>query len=379
MRLLMLAEARTVHARRWATALLRRGWQVAMLSVSTAEIPGVQIIPLGTPAFGPRYPRRWWGRYAQYVRSVIRRLSPDLVHIHFLTDYPVAGFPGHGPGGSLWGGDAGPPVVISTWGADVVQDEWVPGDTPGQRARKIQLLQAADAVTATTSFLADCTAEYGGIGREAITVIPFGVDVSRYTAGTPRFGREDLTVGFIKHLEPKYGFEYLLRALPGVFTRFPGARLVVVGAGSRQEQMRRLAGELGVAARVDWRGAVEHPQVPAALAEMDVYAMPSVSLSETFGVSAVEAQAAGVPVVFTDLPGVREAVTDGVGGLAVPPQDPAALEQAICRLLADESLRRRLGDQGRRVVFERFDFERNVDQMEAVYRQVSPAVACAAS
>jgi glycosyltransferase involved in cell wall biosynthesis len=370
MRILMLTEARTVHAQRWARALLGRGWEVAMLSVSTKPIPGAEVIGLQIPAFGWSYPRRWWGRYGQYLRETISRVNPDVVHIHYLTDYPLEGFP---QSGACWG--SRPPLVISTWGADVVQDQWVPHDSSEQRRRKVKLLQAADAVTATTYYLAGCTAEYGVIPRDEITVIPFGVDLERYSAGPVNASGAGPVVGFIKHLEGKYGVEYLVRAVPEVVERIPTARFVVIGTGSQGAALKRLSGELGVGGHIEWRGAVDHAEVPAALAEMEVFAMPSVSLSETFGVSAIEAQAAGVPVVFSDLPGVREAVTDGVGGLSVPPGDVGALAGAICRLLADSSLRRRLGEQGRQFVHERFDFEDNVSQMEEVYRRVTAGVA----
>lgn len=388
MRVLMLAETRTVHAQRWATALLRRGCEVAVLSVSATPIPGVEVIPLRTPPFSWSYPRRWWGRYAQYLGDTISRVGADVVHIHYLADYPPGGFPQ--VGGPQSAGQARvppipagrhaplrPALVISTWGADIVQDQWVPHDNADQRQRKVSLLRAADAVTATTHYLADCTARYGGIPRDQITVIPFGVDVQRYRVlGTDRPKREPV-VGFIKHLEGKYGVENLVRAVPRVVAEFETVRFVVIGQGSQEAALKRLAEELGVSGHIDWPGAIDNAEVPAALAGMDVFAMPSVSLSETFGVSAIEAQAAAVPVVYSDLPGVGEAVTNGVGGLAVTPGDVEALADAICLLLSDPALRRRLGDNGRQFVSERFDFEDNVSQMEQVYRQVTTEVACA--
>ena len=377
MRLLMLAEARTVHAQRWATTMAHRGWDVAMLSASQTPVAGVEIIPLRTPPWGWSYLRRWWGRYAQYVRSTIRCFAPDVLHIHYLTDYPLERGAGFGLGHSTWRSPNWPPLVISTWGADIIQDQWVAHDTQEQRRRKVELLQTADAVTATTCYLADCTAEYGAIPRESITVIPFGIDLDRYHP-TQAAGRRYPVVGFIKHLEPKYGLEYLLRAMPRVLNEFPTARLVVIGQGSQEQFLKRLGKNLGLEGCLDWRGAIDNLEVPAALSEMDIYVMPSVSRSETFGVTAVEAEACGVPVVFSDLPGVREAVTDGVGGLAVPPGDVEALARAICRLLTDQALRRRLGAGGRRTACERFDFQANVSQMEQVYRRVACNLPCAA-
>ena len=369
MRILILSEARTVHAQRWATALSRRGWEVALLSVSNTPIAGVEVIPLYTPPVSWSHPRRWWGRYAGYIRDTIGRVRPDVVHIHYLTDYPLKGFSALGR----------PPLVVSTWGADVVQDRWVRHDDEDQQRRKVSLLRAADAVTATTHYLADRTADYGGIPRDGITVIPFGLDLQRYDSVVADESQPGPVVGFVKHLEAKYGLEYLIRAAPRVAERFPAVRFVLIGQGSQEAALKRLAEELGVAGHLEWCGAIDNSEVPAALARMDVFAMPSVSLSETFGVSAVEAQAAGVPVVYSDLPGVREAVTDGVGGLAVPPGDADALAAAICRLLGDASLRRQLGAGGRRFVQERFDFQDNVSLMEEVYRRVTTGAVCPAA
>ena len=378
MKLVILAEASNVHTRRWAQGMARRGWGTTVLSARQAPIEGVTVLPIRVPGFSHRYPHRWWTRYARYLRALIREAGADLVHVHFLRDYPFRGLTAPQPHASSWEQCDGPPLVISTWGADIIQDATVPQDTAAQRRRKVALLQACDAVTATTNYLADCTADYGDIPREQITVIPFGVDLERYARPPDRPRPNGPVVGIVKHLQPKYGLEYLIRSMPAVLERFADARFVIVGEGPQEQALKQLAGQLGLEQCIDWRGVIDNVEVPAVLWDMDVFVMPSISMSETFGVVAVEAQAAGVPVVFSDLPGVREAVTDGAGGLAVPPGDVSALAAAIRHLLADESLRRRLGERGRRAVCDRFTFDHNLGQMESVYRKAMQRRACAA-
>ncbi|MFQ5489379.1 MAG: glycosyltransferase family 4 protein [Phycisphaerae bacterium] len=356
MNLLMLAEASNVHTQRWSQALARRGWQVSVLTFRDGSIEGVRVIPIEVPRFGAGYMHRWWRRYVRYLQSIIVETAADLVHVHFLRDYPL-----------MPAGAADPPIVVSTWGSDVVAYPTDPPDTASRRCRKVALLQGAAAVTATTEHLADATAAFGGIDRRDITVIPFGVDVDRFATAKPGLNVPGPVVGVIKHLEGRYGLDSWIRAMPRVLNRFEKARFVIIGHGPQEAELRRLAAQLDVADRIDWRGLVPNCDVPRALAQMDVFVMPS--LVEAFGVSAVEAQAAGVPVVFSDLPGATEAVTHEVSGLAVPPGDPAALADAVCRLLGDDALRRRLGRAGRRMVRQRFDFARNVDRMEEVYRE----------
>jgi glycosyltransferase involved in cell wall biosynthesis len=364
MNLLILAEASNAHTQRWARALVRRGWGVTVLSERYAPIDGADVIAARVPGFGFRYPYRWWTRYARYLRMVIRQARADLVHVHYLTDYAL-----------MPAEPEDPPVVVSTWGSDVVPFEADTPDRPDQRRRKVALLQGAAAVTATTNYLAERTAEFGAIPRERITVIPFGVELNRFKPARGKPPGAGPVVGFVKHIEARYGIQHLIEAIPTVLGRFPTVQFVIVGDGPMKNALAERVAALGVEQAVDWRGRVPNETVPSLLAEMDVFVMPSVA--EAFGVSAVEAQAVGVPVVFSDLPGTREAVIDGVGGLAVPPGDPAALTNAICRLLADEPLRRRLGRGGRQTVCERFDLDDNVARVEAIYHGVLSRKACA--
>lgn len=355
--ILILSEARVTHTRRWATALQQRGLRVAVLSFTPAQpLEGIPTLQFQIPPFGLKNLAGWAGRYRKALRGVLQKLRPKIVHIHFLEDWRLDR--------DLLGKT---PLVISAWGFDVVIS---PSDeTPDKRQRKIELLRLADRVSATTKFLADATAEYGGIARDSIRVIPFGVEVEHFTPAPPDVVRPP-TVGFLKHLEPKYGPDVMLKAFGILKKRIPAARLILIGKGSMQAQLQTQAAELGIADAVEFRGAIPYAQVPAAMAEMDVYAMPSVHASETFGVSAVEAQAAGVPVVASHLPGVAEAVQDGVTAFLTPPGDADALAEALRRVLEDASLRRQMGQAGRAFVTEHFRWAHCVQQMMDLYGSV---------
>jgi glycosyltransferase involved in cell wall biosynthesis len=366
----MFAEAANTHTRRWVASLIERGWEVDLVSVSNAPIAGARTIPFEIPGFGWRYASRWPGRYLQWLREVVEQSNAGLLHVHFLQPYPLA---------QVAAGRV--PIVISTWGADIIQGAWESHDDESRRETKTHLLRSADAVTATTRFLADQTARYAGIEVDSIDVIPFGVNLNAYDIRnhlSPAGGGDTPapTIGFLKHLLPKYGPDVAIRALPKILRLFPNARLLMIGQGGQEQELRQLGSRLSVSEHITWVGFIPHEKVPAAFGQMDVYLMPSVSPSETFGVTAVEAQAAGVPVVFSDQPGVREAVTHGEGGLAVPPGDPDALATAVCRLLASRELRQQMGRAGRTMVEQRFDFQQNVDAMISVYQRVlQPALA----
>jgi rhamnosyl/mannosyltransferase len=127
------------------------------------------------------------------------------------------------------------------------------------------------------------------------------------------------------------GLDTLIRALPSI----PG-RLLVVGVGPMEATWKALAHATGVADRIAWLGEAADEDLPALYHLADLFVLPASHPSEAFGLVQVEAMAAGVPVVCTELgTGTSYVNQDGVTGRVVPPRDPAALAAAIRDLLAD--------------------------------------------
>lgn len=173
-------------------------------------------------------------------------------------------------------------------------------------------------------------------------------------------------LAYLGRLEPYKRVPLLLRALAALVARFPELELVVVGRGSEAGALERLAGELGLSGRVRFTGFVSDAERDAALAEARVCVCPS--LKEGWGITVIEANALGVPVVATDAPGLRDAVRHGETGLLVPDGPPpafvAGLVDAISRLLGDPDLLARLSGQAR-AWSQRFDWDSSARQMAA--------------
>ena len=169
-------------------------------------------------------------------------------------------------------------------------------------------------------------------------------------------------IGAIGRLEQQKGYDLLIRALREI----EGATLVLVGDGSERPILRELARTVGVAERVVWAGWSNNPR--SYLTTFDVFAFPS--RFEGFPLAVLEALLARRAVVATDVGSVAEAVRDGETGLLVPPEDPFALACAIQRVLADEPLRSRLGEQGRRLVLERFTATHMAHAFESLYAEL---------
>jgi glycosyltransferase involved in cell wall biosynthesis len=143
--------------------------------------------------------------------------------------------------------------------------------------------------------------------------------------------------------------------------------LVLVGSGGELERSRRLVSASGLADRVIFTGFVDDPvRVQAAL---DLYV--AASRKEGLPLAVLEAMAAGLAVVATDVPGHRDVVVPGETGLLVAPEDPAELAEAVATLLSDPALRKSLGQAGRERVRREFGLGAMVDATAAVYRRAA--------
>jgi len=202
-------------------------------------------------------------------------------------------------------------------------------------------------------------------------VVPFGVhvdywseldDSQRRKAAELRARHPRLVVA-TGRLVPYKGFNVLIEALRQV-----DATVIIVGEGPLSEDLRRLACRLGIGKRLVLAGGLSRDDLKVHLHAARVLALPSVTAAEAFGIVQLEAMAAGLPVINTDLPtGVPHVARDRREGLTVPPGDPAALAAAIDRLLGDPDLARHLGLAGRRRVAAEYRAEVFVKRIEDVY------------
>ena len=294
----------------------------------------------------------------------LKRLRPDLVHLHFPN-----------PMGDLAYllGARGVPLVIS-YHADIVRHRPL---LPLYRPLLARTFAAASRIIgASPDYVASSPvlSRY----REKCTIIPYGVDVEAFAlrdgeeAAVRRRresygGRIVLFLGVLRHYK---GLDVFLSAL----TRL-SAHGVIVGEGPMAQQWRRLAGRLRVADRATFLGEVSDAERRILLHASDVLVLPSIDRREAFGIVQLEAMACGKPVVTSDLPtGVRFVNRDGETGLLVPPGNSAALAAAITRLLTDADLRTRLGHTARERVIREFSVDRMVNQTIEVYSQLVPSL-----
>ena len=293
------------------------------------------------------------------IRQLIKDIAPDIVHTHNSQPFIE---------GALAGVFAGMPAMVHTDHGRQFPDK--------RRYMWMEWL-ASHVVSDIISVSDDNKAslvKYEHISESKIRVIPNGIDEKKYRIQVDRIAkRADLglepdvwpVLGWCGRLSPEKGLIFLIRALRDLSSSYPRLRLLLMGEGVLRNELEAQAEAEGVAPYVRFLGA--RADVPDVLQVVDVFVLPS--LREGLPLVLLEAMAAGVPIVATDVGGNRQAVHEGQNGFLVPSENPAALAQAIRRLIDDETLRTQFSRQARQLFEQHFTIGRMVEQYDRVYKQ----------
>jgi glycosyltransferase involved in cell wall biosynthesis/protein-tyrosine-phosphatase len=308
-------------------------------------------------------------RIVTFLAQFLASHRVDVVHTHRYKD-TLLGI----PAARL----AGVPHVIRTL-------HGLPEPMKGIGAAKYGLLNTldrlamrhfADAVIAVSRSTADALARRGH-KASAIQCIHNGVDTGSLRATRSRddvrrelhAGPETLLVGTAGRLVSVKAHGDLIRAIPVILRQRPAARFAIVGDGPLDRDLRRLAADLGVDAKVTFAGARD--DVHDLIAAMDVFALPS--LSEGIPMALLEAMALGTPVVATSVGGVPEVISHQVNGLLVPARSPRDLAAACLDLGADRERAIAIARRARGTVDQHFSHDANGRAVMNVYRALGAA------
>lgn len=228
-----------------------------------------------------------------------------------------------------------------------------------------------DQFIVVSDFLRRTIALRKGAARARITRIYNGIELNQFTgiknAESVRLelglAQHDLVVGAIGRMVWQKGFAYLVKAMAQIRRHHSDIKLVLVGDGEKRAGLERLVRALHLENNVIFTG--HRKDIDKMLVFINILAIPS--LREGFPMVTLEAMAMGIPIVASDIEGIKEQITDGVNGLLVEPANHTALAGKIITLLGDRDLRDRLGRQARQTVEERFSVEEMIARTEKVY------------
>ncbi len=280
------------------------------------------------------------------------------------------------------------PYSLFLYGADLLSEQHKMRHSAIKRRMTRAIFGGAATLIAISNWTRDLgLAVLGELGLDGhgqrLRVVHLGTDPTSFRPGIDsravrdRFALPDAGTRWlvtVARLQRHKGMDTVIAALPAILARAPDVRYAVAGAGPDRERLEKLTHKLGLADRVRFLGGVTDQDLPALYNLASVYVGASRRSErlgvEGFGISLVEASACGLPVVAGNSGGVPDAVQDGETGFLVPPEDPAALADAICRLLGDATLATRLGENGRRAVETHFNWDRVVRDLREIESQV---------
>ena len=335
-------------------------YQMSLVSDGEGQLParlarlGVRITSMPLTSKGS------FARSIPALAGVIRRESPDLIHVHghwaaslgqiaiqlagrFLTIYSVQ-----------W------PAYLDDTNAYSRLRNWIAEALACRLAARVVAVSNADRQTLIRRRLASA---------RKLTVIYNSFDPRKFSGvaaqpdGSPRNGGAGV-LGFVGRLADQKGCEFLIEAMPAVIQAHPGATLRIVGDGPDRSMLEALVTRLGLEGAVEFLGY--QPASAEIMAGFDALIVPSIY--DVHPLVAVEAMASSLPVVASAVGGLAETVVDGTTGFLVPPRRPDALASAINRLLASDGLRRQMGVEARKRALKQFSPEVCVAAYAAEYR-----------
>lgn len=302
------------------------------------------------PPDAQSYLQRW-----RWVRANIAHVKPDAVLIHcFGIPHLISAAAAYGVGIdsiSAWAGNPPSRSLIS-------------------RLRFTAVLMASRIVQCPVVSCSSAVAqEFGklGIGMPARSaIVPNAIDISDIlaTARKSRDSRRDLkpTIAMVSRLDVIKDHATLLDAFAKIHRDIPNARLWIIGDGSLRTSLEAHAHNLGISQSTTFFG--NRTDVASLLGQTDVFAF-STTRDEGFGIVLIEAMAAGIPIVATDVAACREVLANGEAGLLVAPSDADALALALCNVLNAPELRARMSSNSLRRVRAEYSIERCAQRWEA--------------
>lgn len=361
MKVVLLSSGSSIHTIRWANGLADKGVEVVLVSqhkIQDSISKSVRFIRLSySGALG-------YFRNVAEFKKLLAVECPDVLNVHYASGYgttaQLAGF--H-------------PSVLSVWGSDVYSFAL---KTPLHRWWARRNLMAASQVASTSHAMAHQIRSIAPALTD-IKITPFGVDMARFC---PRISETNLeksskhfVLGTVKSLAPSYGIDILLEAFALLIQRLNSTapefaqkiQLRIVGNGPSLESLQCKANILGISNKTEFVKAVPHNLVPDELHKLDIYV--ALSRQESFGVAVVEASACGIPVVVSDVGGLPEVVVNGETGYVVPRENPEVAAEMLEKLVLNKNDREMMGLAGRTYVQDHYDWNKNVEQMIAVYEQ----------
>ena len=356
-----LADASSPHTKKWCEFFINNGYEVSVISLNKGDIKGAKVFSFDFDVKGNKnksaIKKIKYLKVIKEIKKIVYEIKPDILHAHYASSYGLLG--------SLINYK---PYIISAWGTDIY--EFPKNGLKHEKIIKYNF-KKADYLFSTSKAMAEEMKKYT---NKEISITPFGIDIEKYRMNESiikeKNTRNYRVIGTIKTLEKRYGIDYLIKAFAIVKSRYEREEvyLKIAGDGSQLENLKNLVKELNLDEYVEFLGRINQEDVADTFNSFDIAVFPS--LKESFGVSSLEAQACGVPVIITNVGGHPETVLNGESGLVVEAKNENILADAIISLLEKKEDLKQLGLNGADFVKKEYELNKIFNEIEKIYNEI---------
>jgi len=252
------------------------------------------------------------------------------------------------------------PFILTAWGSDVL----ISSNNYIRKKITRFILNRADLITTDGYNAQEVMIKKLGVEKNKIRFIQFGVDIKKFFLEENSRKINDLIS--LRSLEPVYNIETLIKAVNIIKKKIDSIKCVIVGNGSEEEKLKKLAKKLNLEKNINFLGKIEHYNLPKILNISKIYI--STSLSDSgLSMSTAEAMASGLPVVISDFGDNKKWVKDNENGFVVSVKNPKALAEKIVHLLGNSNLARQMGGNNQKLIEEKNNYYKEMEKMEKLY------------
>lgn len=352
MKICYIGNAQSIHMQRWAKWFAERKHEVHLITDVPAEIDGVKIHPVK----GRENPIFFFVRMLQ-IKKIVWKINPDILHAHQIFGYGLFGvFSGFYP------------LIVSPWGSDITS---FPKKSILHKLFIKYILKRANLVQCMDESLAERAKNLIG-GRGNIHIIKEGVDPDLFKPKKVEKNKI-IRILYLRKSQEPYGVETLLYAIPEVIKKNENVGVLILKSGKELNKTFDIVKKLGVESYVKFIDAVPNDKIPEFMNGCDIYVdtfyreIPGSGIGKT----ALEAMSCELPVVLSNTSGMELYVKNEVNGLIYKGEDFNSLANAIIRLMGDEELREKLGENAREYVLKNQDWNKNMKLMESFYEKLT--------
>lgn len=354
MKILLLSGASSIHTIRWANALADKNIDIHLVS---QHKPVEELNSKVNLYLLPNKGMLGYYIYASKVKKLIKQINPDLINAHYASGYATLARLSNFH-----------PCLLSVWGSDVYD---FPKKSFIHKNLVIKNLVYADKVASTSIAMANQTNSLLPNNSLDIAITPFGVDFNNFKNIKYKEDSNKIIIGTIKGLETKYGIDILINAFSLlnknlISINYPKeVFLQIAGNGPEENNLKQLVKDLKLEEKIQFLGRIEHDLVPNTLKLFDIFV--ALSRIESFGVAVVEAQAAFLPTVVSNVGGLPEVVENTVSGYVVQCENIEQTASKLMQLINDHSLRKSMGEAGFKNASQKYNWNNNVQTMIDLY------------